>query len=359
MPLITDITQQRRNKKRFSIFIDNSFFAGASDYVIAKYRLVVNTEIDLEVLKEACIDDSVESAKKYVIDYCLHKSKKLITEKLESKEYEEEVIKRVFDFLNKYNLINDSEYAKNYTHDALYLKKNGIQKIKSALKQKGISKEDIEKAVSKITYEEECKMANKALRSVLEKYKRKAKDERDFKQKISSYLYSRGYTQEIISELVTNLHYENNDNPSIDKEFVEKMTYEEEYEIVKEDINFVLEKSKRKAKNERDFKQKISTYLRSKLYSHEIIADLVKDLVYEDTNDKEETTDTNQVVYKMTYEEEYEIVKEDINSIFDKYKRKAKNERDFKQKVNSYLYGKKYSQEIVSDLVNNMSFSIK
>lgn len=202
MPKITDIQPQKRNKERSSIFVDNEFFTGASNYIVLKYKLTIGIEIDLELLKEACLEDSLEKAKKYVIDYHLDKPEKIIREKLKWKEYEDEVIERVIDFLHNYNLINDLRYAKSFTHDALFIKQYGKQKIKYMLKSKGIKDKDIEKSLKLVNFDNEYEVGKKLLLSKSDKYRRKSKNKYDFYSKVRTYLYSRGFSGDVINELM-------------------------------------------------------------------------------------------------------------------------------------------------------------
>jgi regulatory protein len=208
MPVITDIQPQKRNDSRFSIYVDHQFFCGASNYVVAKYKLEIGKNVEIDTLKNACIEESIEKAKNYVVDYCLGKPEKVIKDKLKEKEYEEEVIDGVIAFLNKYGYINDADYAKRFTHDALLLKKYGKQKISYLLKQKGISNSIIRDSLDNVSFEEEFEVAKNMYDSVYNKYYKKSANKNVLKGKLYAYFYSRGFSSEIVSELLGNMEYE-------------------------------------------------------------------------------------------------------------------------------------------------------
>lgn len=210
MPKITDITEQKRNKSRLNIFIDEKFETGASKYSIKRNGIKVGMEITPEKLKQVVRDDEVEKAKGYIIDYHLNKSKKIVQDKLIEKGYEEEVIKEVMTFIDKYNLINDREYAKKYIHDAIHIKKYGERKIAQVLKQNGINEKVISEELDDIANESQIEIAEKELSKKLDRYKRKSEHKYELRQKCYAFLARRGYHAEIINIVLESLENELN-----------------------------------------------------------------------------------------------------------------------------------------------------
>lgn len=205
MPIISDIQEQKKNKTRSSIFVDGSFFVGASNFVIKQNRLEIGKEVDKQILHQIIIDDSVEKAKGYIIDYHLNKTKKMIRNKLSEKGYEEEVIERVMDFIEMYNLVDDADYAVRKTHDALHIGKKGKRVIYQTLKQNGVPEEHIQEALDNINYSDQVDVAKKAIRSKIAPYKQKAKNHYEFKNKCYVFLTRRGFTGDIINEVMADI----------------------------------------------------------------------------------------------------------------------------------------------------------
>lgn len=208
MQKITDIQEQKRNKGRSNIFVDGHFFVGASNYVIRRLNLTIGTEVVQEHLEKVIREDSIEKAKGYVVDYHLGKSRKMIQDKLKEKGYEEEVILSVMAFLDTYSLVNDQDYARRKTNDVLRVNKKGTRVISQTLKQKGISDEDIETALSGITDDEQLEVATKAISGKLSGFRRKAKDKYDFKNKCYTFLMRRGFPGEIINAALESVTWE-------------------------------------------------------------------------------------------------------------------------------------------------------
>lgn len=209
MKKITDIQPQKKNKGRSNIFINEQFALGASDYSIRKNGLKIGMTITKEQLEQVVFEDELEKAKNYIVDYHLNKSKKTIYDKLIEKEYSESVIQAVMDFIERYKLVDDKEYARKFSHDALFIKKQGKRLIKQTLKQKGVSEEDIDNALLHFDEEEEIKVAKKALHSKLEGFKKKSKNKYDFKNRCYQFLARKGYDSNIISKILHTIDFEN------------------------------------------------------------------------------------------------------------------------------------------------------
>lgn len=203
MPKITELELQKKNKDRYNIYVDNEYYTSADAIVIIKNKLESGQDIELSFLEKVCMESNIEKAKKYVLDYCLGKTEQVVRQKLKHKGYDLNVINKIIEFLFNYNLVNDEQYALSYAHDALFLKKYGTHKIKFMLKLKGVSEENIKNALNKIKYSDEMEIATKLYNNVLDKYKRKAKNERDLKNKIYTYLSSRGFQNDIINGILS------------------------------------------------------------------------------------------------------------------------------------------------------------
>jgi regulatory protein len=208
MPKITRIEQQKRNKERYSIYVNEQFFAGASLYIIKKHKLAEGKEVEPALLKQICFEDDVEKAKEYTINYLLNKTEKEIRNRLFGKGYSEEVIEEVIKFLYKYKLINDLEYAKRLSNDAMRIKSQGKKMIEYKLHQKGVKKEEINEALSRIPFDEEVEIAKRKLETKIESYNRKAKDVYQLKGKCYNFLLGRGFGHEVTQMVMEKLDWE-------------------------------------------------------------------------------------------------------------------------------------------------------
>lgn len=97
--------------------------------------------------------------------------------------------------------IDDERYASTFVRSKIHLKKWGVNKIRMALKMKGISDEIIQNALSEIdpeNYREELIKVLKAKKiNKTDPYKRKAK--------LAQYAMQKGYEPGLVWELVSSL----------------------------------------------------------------------------------------------------------------------------------------------------------
>ncbi|MCI6190736.1 MAG: recombination regulator RecX [Clostridium sp.] len=202
MGTITEISVQKKNKNRCNIYIDNVFAFGVSNELIYKENLKIGMIIDEEKLKKIAYEENLINCKETALKIIerSYKTKKEMIKRLLEKGYALEEINETLKFLEEYNFINDESYAKAFINDRT--KTQGKQKIKYALKNKGVSDEIIEEELSKLDMEKEKENANIL---ALKKYSILIKRESDkykLKEKIIRFLISRGYDYEVAKDAV-------------------------------------------------------------------------------------------------------------------------------------------------------------
>lgn len=205
MGTITEISVQKKNKNRCNIYIDNVFAFGVSNELIYKENLKVGIIIDEEKLKKIAYEENLINCKETALKIIerSYKTKKEMTKRLLEKGYALEEINETLKFLEEYNFINDESYTKAFINDRT--KTQGKQKIKYALKNKGVSDEIIEEELSKLDMEKEKENANIL---ALKKYNILIKRESDkykLKEKIIRFLISRGYNYEVAKDAVNEI----------------------------------------------------------------------------------------------------------------------------------------------------------
>ena len=205
MGSITEISVQKKNKNRCNIYIDNVFAFGVSNELIYKENLKVGIIIDEEKLKKIAYEENLINCKETALKIIerSYKTKKEMIKRLLEKGYALEEINETLKFLEEYNFINDESYTKAFINDRT--KTQGKQKIKYALKNKGVSDEIIEEELSKLDMEKEKENANIL---ALKKYNILIKRESDkykLKEKIIRFLISRGYNYEVAKDAVNEI----------------------------------------------------------------------------------------------------------------------------------------------------------
>ena len=150
MSKITAIEVQKKDKERYSLFVDGEFFSGVSMETVIKHHLKVGLELEKSKLAEILYVTEKEKAVKKALDYVSKalKTKRQVKEYLLNKEFSEEIVYNVLDKLIEYGLINDYNYCLRYIET--YSKTQGRKLMEYKLMLKGISKTDIEKAFMEI-----------------------------------------------------------------------------------------------------------------------------------------------------------------------------------------------------------------
>ena len=204
--IITKIEKQKNNNKRYSIFIDNQFAFGIDEIDLLYYKLKENEPLDNDKYNYILNKLLLKRAKDKALKYLRYKmrSKKQVIKKLEELDFPQNVINKVIKILEKYNYINDEEFAKAFIKDKMNLKGYGTFKISYDLKMLGID-EDIFK---KYLYSEEfVNEEEKATSLLLKRLKGISIENIDYKekQKLYSYLARRGFSYDSINKAFNNL----------------------------------------------------------------------------------------------------------------------------------------------------------
>ncbi|HRI48158.1 MAG TPA: regulatory protein RecX, partial [Ignavibacteriaceae bacterium] len=130
--------------------------------------------------------------------------------KLMNRKYDKDLIDSIIKDLTQKNILNDREFAIQYSAERTSLRKIGKQKIKSELIKKGIPNSIIEEVLENIDYaddyENAVKLAEKKYKSL---HNRKIPPEK-IKNKIISFLLSKGYDYEIAKQSVKKLELTKN-----------------------------------------------------------------------------------------------------------------------------------------------------
>ena len=200
MNTITQISENKKNKDRVSIFADDEFLLSCDKELIYKKSLKKGDKVDPILLLELAKEDEYLKAKDAALRY-IERSLKTIHEiekKLREKEYSEETISRVIAFMDEYKLVDDDKYAEIFFKEKL--RTRGVKKARFELSSKGIPKETMENALENLSSssveEDSClKLAEK-------KYAQLIKRETDpykLKNKLYTFLMGKGYSYELIN----------------------------------------------------------------------------------------------------------------------------------------------------------------
>ena len=207
MKTITKISRQQ-NGERYNIFLDEVFFCGVTEDTLIRMNLKKGAKIDEEALKALEEEESKNRCFSYAI-YLLGRQnyfEKVLVEKLKRKEYSEEDIEYTLEKLRYYNYLDDSRLTEAFVRDKKRFSKKGPRYIAEALRNKGVSQEQITKALEEnYSTEEAYENCIGIAEKKLEYYKKKTDDLYQLKSKLYAFLAQRGFSSEVIKRTIEEL----------------------------------------------------------------------------------------------------------------------------------------------------------
>ncbi len=211
MPKITSVEPQKKNPKRFNIFLDGDFAFGADEDLVVEYRLITGKELNTDLVDELLFEAEVgklmermyslfnirQRTEKEVRTYLKNLSFK---RKVKDKdEISDQAIESLIKKLKQKRLLNDAEFAKAWVESRRKTKQKGRIALRAELFQKGVDREIVEEALE-IDEESEMHLAGKALEKYLEKLK--GLPDFDKRKKAYQFLMRRGFEYGIVSDVV-------------------------------------------------------------------------------------------------------------------------------------------------------------
>lgn len=200
MPIITSIKAQK-NQKRVNIYLDNSFGFGLDLENLMKLQLKVNQELSEEekneIVKKGELQKSFDKTLRFVMTR--PRSFKEVKDYFKRKEIDSSLHQNILDRLIKLELLNDQKFAKWWVEQRLEFKHKSKKDITFELRQKGVDT-NIIKNVLEDSEIDELKIVKELISKKEYKWKRYEESER--KQKITQYLAGKGFSWDVISQVI-------------------------------------------------------------------------------------------------------------------------------------------------------------
>jgi regulatory protein len=152
MPVLTNITEQKRNPNRRNIYLDGQFAFGCNVNVVAKFRLRAGLqldaqqihEIELGAVKQECFDAAMN-----FLSRRLH-SRSELARKLSRREWGEKVIAATLDDLTRLGYVDDAKFAKVKALSAAQHKKHGRRRAFMELIKSGVKSDVADEALREV-----------------------------------------------------------------------------------------------------------------------------------------------------------------------------------------------------------------
>lgn len=202
MSKITDLKPQVKNPTRISVFLDGIFYCGLELETVMRYRLKIGDKTDADALDEIQFDSERTRALDKALTF-ISKSKKTekqVADYLVGKGYTEKTIQLTLEKIKSYSFVDDADYANDYVKFAS--KSKGKRLIAYELARKGISEEDVDRALDSIEDETPSAIA------VAKKYSKGKPLTRENRLKCYKYLLSKGFSYDTAKTAVDGIYDE-------------------------------------------------------------------------------------------------------------------------------------------------------
>jgi regulatory protein len=151
MPKITKITQQKKLRERFNLFVDGKFELGIDGSLIVKYDIKVGDAYTEELRHDLENDDRIEIAYLGLINFIAFRERceQEVRDWLYKKKYHdltEELITR----LTERNYLNNERFARLFIKDRVKIQGWGPIRLRHELNAKRISKQIIESEIAAV-----------------------------------------------------------------------------------------------------------------------------------------------------------------------------------------------------------------
>lgn len=208
MPKITRLEQQKNNKDRVSVYLDDEFAFG----------LNVMDAAHLRKGQELTENDIVELRQKDAIVKCIGiavnllsyrpRSTQEIRQKLQKKGYDEAVIEAAIERMKNLAYLDDTIFARFWIESRNRSKPRGKTALRYELRQKGVANDIIQELLDDLVDEQSA--AYQAAQARVRRMRGKTQFE--FKQKIGSFLQRRGFGYDAVRQALDTLIEELEEN---------------------------------------------------------------------------------------------------------------------------------------------------
>jgi regulatory protein len=203
---ITRIERQKKNPRRYTIYIDNEFGLGLDKNVVIDYGLRTGDILTESILDELRESDTKVKAYQIATRFLSYRSRSIyeLRTRLERDNIDSSIIDRTIQKLLDQQLLDDNRFAELFTESRILHRPVGISRLRRELRQKGIDEEIIARIEEQYFNDEDelkraMQAADKKLRSD------RSTDPLVRKRRLAAHLGRRGFNWDTINRLLEQL----------------------------------------------------------------------------------------------------------------------------------------------------------
>ncbi len=200
---ITKIEQQKKDARRYAIFLDGEFAFGLHESLLLQSGLHTGDTITGAEVGELKYADEEFRAKEaaYTLLQYRERSVAELRGRLRKKGYPGAVVASVLETLEEKGYLNDREFALKYAEDQLTRKNIGPIRLRTELAKKQVGEAIIDQVVEEIY--QKYDVMELAVRAARKKIRiLQGKDYETSYRRLTGYLNRRGFSWDVISQVV-------------------------------------------------------------------------------------------------------------------------------------------------------------
>lgn len=208
IPIITKITQQKRDPERFNVFLDKEYAFSVHESVLVKFALTKGMVLEDWSISDMVYEDEIEKA----FNRALHflgfrmRSEHEVKQKLLDAGYGEAVIQEAIVKLRRLGFLNDETFSKALLETQKKTSGQGPRAIQQKLQQKGINKDLQAKILNDYSEDEQLEVAKKMAEKEARKNRKESPQQKEMR--IQNALLRKGYSYEIIKEALSFIEFD-------------------------------------------------------------------------------------------------------------------------------------------------------
>lgn len=212
MQAITKITRQKKNQECYNIYLNEEYAFSVDEGTLIKFGLTKGKILDSFEIDEITYEDEIAKAFNRALNFLSYqmRSEYEVKKKLLDTGFGESVVLEAIRKLEKLGFLNDETYSKALLETKKKTAKKGPKAIQQDLMKKGIDKQTQEKVLQSFTYEEQLQLAMELAEKTVKSNAKKTPTQ--IKQKIQDTLMRKGYTFDIVNEVLDQIELQRDDD---------------------------------------------------------------------------------------------------------------------------------------------------
>lgn len=147
---ITKITQQVKQKGRYSVFVDNVYSFGLSENALLNSEITVGQEVDEVKLREYKLLSDNDKLYNLALRYAAMRPRSAweVQFYMKRKDFPAPLVEQITNKLTRIGMLDDAKFAEMFVHDRRLLRSSSSRKIQVELQKKHITSELIQQALA-------------------------------------------------------------------------------------------------------------------------------------------------------------------------------------------------------------------